>query len=85
MVFTLQSVEVGSVLEYTLHLRYSDEIVSEPLWDIQQKYFVRKAHYFFNPSKSDGITNSRGEVLNRLMFLVRADKTSLPLAGDRPG
>lgn len=50
------------MLEYSLQLGYSGEIVSEPIWDIQQRYFVRKAHYYFEPSKSDGITNSRGEL-----------------------
>ncbi len=74
MVFTLPSVEVGSILEYRVQLRYSDETVSSPTWDVQQSYFVHKAHYFFNPSKSDGITNSRGELLSKLMYSIRAGK-----------
>jgi hypothetical protein len=41
MVFTLPSVEVGSILEYRLQIRYSDEIVSSPSWEIQQPYFAR--------------------------------------------
>lgn len=71
-VFTLPSVEVGSILEYYLQLRYDDNLVSEPIWEIQQPYFVHKAHYFFNPSKSDGIMNSRGDVLDKLMYGVHA-------------
>jgi hypothetical protein len=35
---------------------------------------LHKAHYFFNPDKSGGITNSRGDSLSRLMYSVRAGK-----------
>ena len=49
MVFTLPSVEVGSILEYRLDLRYDDNMVSEPTWQIQQPFFVHKAHYMFKP------------------------------------
>jgi Domain of Unknown Function with PDB structure (DUF3857) len=70
MVFTLPSAEVGSILEYRLQLRYNDETVSSPTWDIQQPFFVHKAHYFFNPSTSGYITNSRGQSLSRLMWTV---------------
>jgi hypothetical protein len=51
MVFTLPSVEVGSILEYRLQIRYDDQWISSPDWYIQQKYFVHKAHYFFQPSQ----------------------------------
>ena len=49
MVFTLPSVEVGSVLEYKWQLRYDDDRVSSPNWDIQQPYYMHKAHYVFIP------------------------------------
>jgi len=70
MVFTLPSVEVGSILEYRLQIRYSDEIVSSPAWEIQQPYFVHKAHYFFRPLLGGGryISDSRGTPLDRLMY-----------------
>ncbi|HEY1986240.1 MAG TPA: DUF3857 and transglutaminase domain-containing protein [Terracidiphilus sp.] len=74
MVFTLPSVEVGSILEYALVIRYDDNLVSSPVWDVQQPYFVHQAHYYFNPSKTGWITNSRGEALTRLMYGVRANK-----------
>ena len=54
MVFTLPSVEVGSILEYRLQIRYDDNTVSSPTWQIQQAYFVHKAHYAFDPSKDLG-------------------------------
>lgn len=75
MVFTLPSVEVGSILEYRLQLRYDDSVVSSPDWDVQQPYFVHKAHYYFSPNNKGGIviTNSRGDALSHLMFAVHAD------------
>lgn len=74
MVFTLPSVEVGSILEYRLQLRYDDQFVSSPTWDVQQPYFVHKAHYFFKPSHSSYLVNHRGEALTRLMYTFRAGK-----------
>ncbi len=75
MVFTLPSVEVGSILEYRLQLRYDDSVVSSPSWAIQQPYFVHKAHYFFSPNHKGNIyiTNKRGDTLNHLMYAVHAD------------
>jgi len=49
-VFTLPSVEVGSILEYYFEVRYGQYALSSPLWEIQQPYFIRKAHYAFTPS-----------------------------------
>lgn len=71
MVFTLPSVEVGSILEYRLQIRYDDNTVSEPTWNIQQPYFVHKAHYVFEPTKDlEYITNSHGDAANHLMYAV---------------
>jgi hypothetical protein len=50
-VFTLPSVEVGSILEYRYDLNYDDGIASSPQWDIQRPYFVHKAHYQFTPQR----------------------------------
>jgi Domain of Unknown Function with PDB structure (DUF3857)/Transglutaminase-like superfamily len=52
MVFTLPSVEVGSILEYTYTLRYDDNEFSSPIWEIQRPYFVHSAHYQFTPFKA---------------------------------
>jgi hypothetical protein len=69
MVFTLPSVEVGSILEYHLILRYDDNMVSEPTWRIQQPFFVHKAHYQFKPEGGGHyITDQSGHLLNWLMF-----------------
>jgi len=70
VVFTLPSVEVGSILEYKLQIRYDDNTVSSPDWEVQQPYFVHKAHYAFLPARESNyvITNSRGDALTRLMY-----------------
>jgi hypothetical protein len=69
MVFTLPSVEVGSILEYRWQLRYDDDLVSSPTWDIQQPYYVRKAHYSFMPFKYlYRITDNKGNSSSRLMY-----------------
>jgi hypothetical protein len=49
LVFSLPSVEVGSILEYSF--RYSGDTFA-PTWWIQQPYFVHKAHYSFYPNLS---------------------------------
>lgn len=73
MVFTLPAVEVGSIVEYRLQTRYEDNMVSAPAWEIQQPYFVHKAHYMFQPSSNlNEITNSKGDAANNLMYSLMA-------------
>ena len=49
VVFTLPSVEVGSILEYRVKLRRNEDWSFLPTWEIQSQYFVHKAHYSFHP------------------------------------
>jgi hypothetical protein len=49
VVFTLPSVEVGSIFEYRLKVLRDPDWVFLPGWEIQRPYFVRKAHYSFAP------------------------------------
>ncbi|MGB9409041.1 MAG: DUF3857 domain-containing protein [Terracidiphilus sp.] len=51
-VFTLPSVEVGSILEYRYQIRYDDNHFSSPDWEIQRHYFVHHARYAFTPFKA---------------------------------
>lgn len=77
-VFTLPSVEVGSILEYKYELRYDDNYFSSPSWEIQQRYPVRKAHYAFTPFKafqkgaqattSQVLIDARGNAVNSLIW-----------------
>ncbi|HUX44715.1 MAG TPA: DUF3857 domain-containing protein [Terracidiphilus sp.] len=48
LTFTLPDVHVGDILEYYYQVRY-DRFQSAPRWQIQQPYFVHKAHYVFIP------------------------------------
>ena len=48
--FTLPDVRVGDILEYRYQVRY-DRFQSAPDWQIQQPYFVHKAHYLYTPSE----------------------------------
>ena len=69
MVFTLPAVEVGSILEYKWQLRYDDTALSSPDWEIQQPYYVRKAHYMFAPFKyANQIVDSHGNASSRLLY-----------------
>ncbi len=80
VVFTLPSVEVGSILEYQYDLRYDDNEFSTPMWEIQRPYFVHSAHYQFIPFKQfmpNGTPNTetsmylvdeRGRVVNSLIW-----------------
>jgi hypothetical protein len=77
-VFTLPSVEVGSILEYRYDLRYDDNHFSSPMWEIQREYFVHKAHYQFTPFKafmpgqqqatSMVLVDSKGRAINSLIW-----------------
>ena len=79
-VFSLPSVEVGSILEYSYDIRYDDNQYSSPEWRIQRPYFVHKAHYQFTPFKAFApngtpdtatsmyLTDSRGREINSLIW-----------------
>jgi hypothetical protein len=52
-VFTLPSVEVGSILEYSYEYRFEDfMIMVPPHWELQKKYFTHKEKYYFLPIAS---------------------------------
>ena len=73
MAFSLPSVEIGSILEYRLKVRYPANQASAPVWDIQQAYFVHRAHYGFRPDLSNvkGVTDSKGHEFHELMYTTR--------------
>jgi hypothetical protein len=82
-VFTLPSVEVGSILEYGYKLEYDDYEFSTPQWEIQRPYFVHAAHYSFTPFKefmpqgtpgtetSLALVDSRGRAMHSLTWWYR--------------
>jgi hypothetical protein len=63
-VFTLPSVEVGSIIEYRYELRYDDNVVFPPSWIIQSDLFTRHGHYVWLPTGKDIVVHDeRGEVI----------------------
>ena len=55
LVFSLPSVEVGSILEYRIKIKYAHG-VDDPTWLIQKHYFIHKAHYFFKRSEYEQLS-----------------------------
>ena len=49
-VFTLPSVEVGSILEYAFQVR---DTWQAPTWWVQRKFFAHKEHFLFTPIDTD--------------------------------
>ncbi|HKO19969.1 MAG TPA: DUF3857 domain-containing protein, partial [Acidobacteriaceae bacterium] len=63
-VFTLPSVEVGSIIEYRYELSYDDNIVFPPRWFVQEDLFTRHGHYVWLPTNHDLISkDEKGEQL----------------------
>ncbi len=50
-VFTLPSVEVGSILEYYYQIHYPEWLVPDVVWEVQRPYYVHKEHFFYTPFK----------------------------------
>ena len=49
-VFSLPSVEVGSIIEYRYKLRIEDHYFAQPEWIVQSDLYTRKAHYMWKPT-----------------------------------
>jgi hypothetical protein len=77
VVFTLPSVEVGSILEYSLEIRYDDNWLIPPAWEMQQSYFVHKAHYEFDPGRAPAYGP------NRLMWAITPRDAKIPVVDDK--
>jgi len=84
-VFTLPSVTVGSILEYRYQIHYGDQHFSSPLWLIQGKYYVHKAHFVFIPfenfmphasqaSNTTILTDSKGREVSSLVWWYHLPK-----------
>ena len=60
-VFSLPSVQVGSILEYRYTLRWDDHVFWSPEWDIQSEdLYLRKGHFLWKPTNKDLLSRSRG-------------------------
>ena len=71
-VFSLPDVETGSILEYRYKLRYDDTVLISPDWELQQPFYVHKAHYHFVPTQRDVISHTdNGNVTSSLAYSQR--------------
>src|SRR5262249_28251483 len=52
--FTLPDVQVGSIIDYRYSLRYQDNGVLAPEWEVQRELFQRKASFKFIPFQNHG-------------------------------
>ena len=52
--FTLPDVQVGSIIDYRYSLRYQDNRVLAPEWQVQEELFQRKASFKFIPLQNHG-------------------------------
>jgi hypothetical protein len=84
-VFSLPDVEVGSIIEYRYKLRQDDRYFSAPNWYIQSDLFTRNAHYQWQPTDHELITNDeRGQLTNTISWTpilpagVELKQTRLP-------
>lgn len=59
LVYTLPSVEVGSILEFRYKFQIKGNWLPAPTWEVQQAYFVRKAHYAYHSTFSGLAYTSR--------------------------
>ena len=61
-VFSLPSVEIGSILEYRYKLRYDDGYFVSPDWYIQSDLYTRKAHYSWHPTTRELQSDVEGSI-----------------------
>jgi Domain of Unknown Function with PDB structure (DUF3857)/Transglutaminase-like superfamily len=62
-VFTLPDVEVGSIIEYSYKRRLGDNYFMAPSWIVQTNLFTRKAHYMWEPTTKQLVSNDdRGQL-----------------------
>ena len=65
--FTLPDVQVGSIVEYKYDLRYDDNVVLAPEWEVQQALFQRHTYFKYIPFQNHGsmeIQLAHGQIAN---------------------
>jgi hypothetical protein len=80
--FTLPDVQVGSIIEYRYSLRYDDDTVVAPEWEVQRNLFQKRAAFKFMPfqfgSTSHYITLAHGRIADRVSWTYYVTKDSEP-------
>jgi transglutaminase-like putative cysteine protease len=65
--FTLPDVQVGSIIEYKYELRYDDNILFAPEWEVQQELFQRRTYFKYIPFQNHGsmeVQLAHGQIAN---------------------
>lgn len=65
--FTLPDVQVGSIIEYKYDLRYDDNVLFAPQWDVQQDLFQRRTYFKYIPFQNHGsmeVQLAHGQIAN---------------------
>ncbi|HZQ19416.1 MAG TPA: DUF3857 and transglutaminase domain-containing protein [Terriglobales bacterium] len=77
--FTLPDVQIGSIIDYRYSLRYNDNMVLAPQWEVQTNLFQRKAYFKFIPFQNHDnmeITLAHGQISQGIAWT--------PFLGDGP-
>ena len=83
-IFSLPSVEVGSILEYHYEVQSIPcQFYRTPSWDVQKRYFVHKAHYAYSPPDRTGnlVDEHGNSVTNILSWQTLPTGASLKFSG----
>jgi Domain of Unknown Function with PDB structure (DUF3857)/Transglutaminase-like superfamily len=70
--FTLPDVQVGSIIDYKYSLRYEDQMLLPPEWEVQTELFQRRAYFkyipFQNHGQSEFIQLEHGQIANGIAW-----------------
>jgi hypothetical protein len=67
-VFTLPSVDVGSILEYRYKVHVDHQGLLAPDWYVQSELYTRKAHFMWRPTTSFVVTGKSGKITGRVAW-----------------
>jgi Domain of Unknown Function with PDB structure (DUF3857)/Transglutaminase-like superfamily len=85
--FTLPDVQVGSIIDYRYSLRYEDNRVVPPEWEVQNELFQRKASFKFIPFQNHGsmeIMLDHNQISNGIAWTPFLEKGTQPELHNRP-
>jgi hypothetical protein len=85
--FTLPDVQVGSIIDFQYSLRYQDNRVLPPEWEVQTELFQRKASFKFIPFQNHGMVEiilDHGQLSNGVAWSSFLASGSQPQLHDVP-
>jgi hypothetical protein len=85
--FTLPDVQVGSIIDFKYSLRYEDNLVLPPEWEVQTELFQRKASFKFIPFQNNGsmqIMLDHGQISNGIAWTPFLGQWAQPQLHKKP-